>query len=80
VLPNRTEGDLFLLGPNAPKYYGSETDSSLQEVIVEIEYKSITSADKNTYYLRFCENFLSNNITDPDEKNIYEKDNKQNSP
>jgi hypothetical protein len=80
VLANRTEGDLFLLGTKANNYYGSDTDSSLQKVIVEIEYSSIASADKHTYYLRFCENFLSNNITDPDEKNIYESDNEQNSP
>src|SRR5688500_10134040 len=50
VLSNKTEDNLFLLGTRDSLFYNSPTAQSLDSVIIEITYKGITQADKNTYY------------------------------
>ncbi|WP_040006195.1 hypothetical protein [Fibrisoma limi] len=73
VLP-REVGDnkLYLLGTPKP-IYETSVRPVLENIIIEIKYKSLSSEDTTTYYLRFCENFIKNNIRDSLEKHHYEK-------
>ena len=69
-IPPGKDNEIFLFKNNRKKFYNSQARKDLENVIVEIEYKSLTSLDDSTYYLLYCEKFEKNNQRD---KNIYLK-------
>jgi len=63
---------LYLLGTDTSFFYNSSTAKYMDSVIIDIQYRSISPFDNNIYYLRYCENFVKNNIRRPSEKHVYE--------
>lgn len=51
-------------GEKAFQYSGSKIDSTLSNVIIDIEYKSINPLDEYTYFLSFCDSKKPSNSRD----------------
>ena len=69
----KNDRELYLLGTIEKKpFYGTQTEKSMSNAIIEIWYTSISPLDKNRYYLRYCENFKKNNVRDSTAINEYE--------
>lgn len=73
VITNNTDGNIFILGTKQSNFFNTDTRKSMDSVIIEIEYKSISPFDTHIYYLRFCENFNENNLRERTHENIYER-------
>ncbi|MCW5521189.1 hypothetical protein J1N09_15175 [Aureitalea sp. L0-47] len=71
VAPGRNN-ELYFLKQIAPKFYNTQAQKDMDNLIIEIEYKSLNPFDKATYFLRYCEKFKTNNIRDKELPNIYE--------
>lgn len=54
-------------------FYFSDERKTIEKIIVEIEYKSLSQFDDSTYFLRFSESFVQNNIRDRNISPIYEQ-------
>ncbi|QCW99940.1 hypothetical protein FGM00_07445 [Aggregatimonas sangjinii] len=66
------ENKIFLLGDTSQNFYETLVRKDMENLIIEIEYSSLSSLDSTNYFVRYCENFISNNIRDKNEPNIYE--------
>jgi hypothetical protein len=68
----KLEETLYLLGTRDILFPYSKAADSMRGVIIEIEYKSLNPIDTTTYYLKFCDRFIVNNIRQRKTPNTYE--------
>ncbi len=87
LIPATERGDIYLVGTEKFKlskrvekrkdkhkqaFYGSETMKAMDKLIIEIEYKSLSSHDQDTtYFLRFCERFPLKNARTTNASTVY---------
>lgn len=71
VITPGENGKIFLLREE-DNIYEKRISDDIANLIIEIEYKSLSPYDEEIYYLKYSENFLVNNVRVRNLKNEYE--------